>query len=65
MEQFLITTIDTIFEKKWDKSKFSWLAILFGYFFIKIQLNMSEQEKETTKNLWFAKTPKSSQNILK
>ena len=28
------------------KSKFSWLALLFKYFFIKIKPNMSEQEKK-------------------
>ena len=34
-----------VFEKN-DKSKFSWLAVLFKHFFIKIQPNMSEQEKK-------------------
>ena len=37
--------ISWIFEKECDKSKFSWLALLFKHFFIKIQPNMSEQEK--------------------
>ena len=44
--------ISPIFEeKKRDKSKFSWLALLFKHFFIKIQPNVSEQIQ--TKNLWF------------
>ena len=34
------------FLKKHDKSKFSWLALLCKHFFIKIQPNMSEQEKK-------------------
>ena len=29
-----------------NKCKFSWLALLFKYFFIKIKPNMSEQEKK-------------------
>ena len=33
-------------KKKRDKSKFSWLTALFKHFFIKIQPNMSEQEKK-------------------
>ena len=45
-----MSLINPIFEKikiriKHDKSKFSWLALLFKHFFIKIQPNMSEQEK--------------------
>ena len=31
---------------KRDKSKFSWIALLFKHFFIKIHPNMSEQEKK-------------------
>ena len=38
--------ISLILEKKNDKSKFSWLALLFKHFFIKIRPNMSEQEKK-------------------
>ena len=34
-------------KKKRDKSKFSWLSLIFKHFFIKIRSNMSEQEKET------------------
>ena len=33
-------------KKKEDKSKIAWLALLFKHFFIKIQPNMSEQEKK-------------------
>ena len=35
---------DDITPRARDKSKFSWLALLFKHFFIKIQPNMSEQE---------------------
>ena len=35
-----------MFEKKCDKSRFSWLTLLFKPFLIKIQPNMSEQEKK-------------------
>ena len=40
--------ISQIFEKKKkrNKSKFSWLALLFKHFLMKIQPNMSEQEKK-------------------
>ena len=37
------------FMEKPDKSKFSLLALLFKHFFIKIQPNMSEQEKKRQK----------------
>ena len=33
-------------EKKRDKSKFSWLVLLFKQFFIKIRPNTNEQEKK-------------------
>ena len=33
-------------KKKTYKAKFSWLALLFKHFFIKIQPNMSEREKK-------------------
>ena len=35
--------------QKPDESKFSWLALLFKYFCIKIQPNMREQEKKLQK----------------
>ena len=34
------------FLKKYDKTKFSWWGLLFQQFLIKIQPNMSEQEKK-------------------
>ena len=54
------TLISPIFEK--HKSKFSRLALLLKHFFeIKIQPNMSEQEKKKTKNLiWLTLKPSQS-----
>ena len=47
MDQREKCLISPIFEKKKrDKSKFSWLPLLFQHLFIKIQSNMSEQEKK-------------------
>ena len=46
LKLFFFCLITPIFWKKNDKSKFSWLALLFNHFFIKIQPNMSEQEKK-------------------
>ena len=62
--------ICSIFEKKKpqknpNKSKFSWLALLFKHFFIKIQPIMSEQEKKQQRiyDLLNAETmPKNFQN---
>ena len=45
LKRFLIWFVQFL-KKKRHKSKFSWLAQLFEYFFIKIQPNVSEQEKE-------------------
>ena len=50
-------------KKKRDKSKFSWLALLFKHFFIKIQPNMSEQEKKD-KKLWFVYCRNQAQKIF-
>ena len=45
-ENVFFSLIRPIFEKR-DKSKFSWLALLFKHFWkIKTQLNMNEQEKK-------------------
>ena len=54
--KMFFSLIRQIFLKKKtrDKSYFPWAALLFKHFFIQIKPNMSEQEKETTKNLWFA-----------
>ena len=41
---FLVLLVQ--FLKKNNNSKFSWLALLFKHFFIKIRPNVSEQEKK-------------------
>ena len=38
--------------KKRDKFKFSFLAVLFKNFFIKIRLNMSDQEKKNLQRIY-------------
>ena len=45
LKRFLVWLVQLFF-KKGAKSKFSELALLFKHFFIKIQPNMSEQEKK-------------------
>ena len=57
--------ISPIVEKKHNKSKFLWWVLLFQLFFIKIQPNMSEQEKKQQRiyDLLNAETkPKNFQN---
>ena len=46
LETFFVWLVQFLKEKKHDKSKFSRLALLFKYSFIKIQPTMSEQEKK-------------------
>ena len=55
--------ISPIFEKKCDKSKLSWLALLFNYFLIKIQPNMSEQEKKRQRSYDLLDTENKSKKI--
>ena len=43
---FLVWLVQFLKKKTKHKSKFSWLALLFKPFFVKIQPNMSEQEKK-------------------
>ena len=47
---FFFGLIRTIFEKKRNKSKFSRLTLILKPFFIKIQINMSEQKKKKKRN---------------
>ena len=52
-------------DKKHDKSKYLWLALLFKHFVITIQSNMSEQEKKKNdKKSMINLTPKPSQNFF-
>ena len=47
---FLVWLVQFLKKKKTgDKSKFSWLVLLFKHIFIKIQPNMSKQKKKKKK----------------
>ena len=46
LKRFFSLISPIFFLKKGGKSKFSWLDLLFKHFFVKIQPNMSEQEKK-------------------
>ena len=56
--------ISPLFEKKCDKSKFSWLALSFKCFLIKIQPNMSEQKRNNKKSMICFMPKPSPKNFL-
>ena len=48
---FLLVWLVQFLKERHDKSKFSWLALLFKHFFIKILSYMNEQKRNDKKSM--------------